>query len=143
MLKKIQYMLKFVEVQNAFKKFPDADEFNMAQKVAEFADLDGLYQAKVDALTRSIHDMVFADDGAGEGTAAAVEAGWSVRNVVDAPVVKLTELLSDKGVLDEIAEILSGNEWEAETLDRVADLVRLSGRAIVDSAVPSAVAADA
>lgn len=34
--------------------------------------------------------------------------------------------------LDRIAELLSGTEWEAETIEHVADIVRESGREILD-----------
>lgn len=38
--------------------------------------------------------------------------------------------------LDAIARILSGQEWSADTLDAVADVVRLSGRTIDDAERP-------
>lgn len=40
--------------------------------------------------------------------------------------------LSDARALDRIARILSGQEWSADTAPEVAEVVRLTGRAILD-----------
>jgi hypothetical protein len=39
---------------------------------------------------------------------------------------------TDGGALDLIAELLSGQEWDAATLDDVAELVRATGRTVAD-----------
>lgn len=40
--------------------------------------------------------------------------------------------LSDKEALDEIAKILSGEEWSPDHLDWIADVVHRSGRELMD-----------
>jgi hypothetical protein len=41
-------------------------------------------------------------------------------------------VISDEAALDGITLLLSGKEWEAETIELVADLVRQTGRFISD-----------
>lgn len=40
--------------------------------------------------------------------------------------------ISDKSAMDQIHELMDGNEWNADTLDRIAELVRFTGRAILE-----------
>ena len=40
---------------------------------------------------------------------------------------------TDTEALDTIADIMSGNEWSADTLDHIAEIVRMTGRDILDS----------
>jgi hypothetical protein len=40
--------------------------------------------------------------------------------------------VKDRNALDDIAELLSGEEWNPETLNTIADLVRETGRDIDD-----------
>ena len=44
------------------------------------------------------------------------------------------EPMSDTDALDQITDLLSGQEWESETPGNVAAIVRLTGRAIEDVA---------
>ena len=39
----------------------------------------------------------------------------------------------DSNYLDQIHEIMSGNEWSADTLDEIARVVEASGREIANS----------
>jgi hypothetical protein len=39
-------------------------------------------------------------------------------------------VLSDASCLDLMAEQLSGREWDAEAIERIAELIQLSGRTI-------------
>jgi len=41
-------------------------------------------------------------------------------------------MISDTEALDLITEILSGNEWSADTAPEIADIVRLTGREIAN-----------
>ena len=45
-------------------------------------------------------------------------------------------VLSDVRALDAIAGLLSGNEWDTETIEAVADLVTETGRTIADLNTP-------
>ena len=45
-------------------------------------------------------------------------------------------VLSDAQALDAIARLMSGNEWDTETIEAVADLVTETGRAIADLNTP-------
>jgi hypothetical protein len=47
------------------------------------------------------------------------------------------KVFEDNIILDAIASIMSREEWDADTLDAIADAVRLSGRDIDDSGVPT------
>jgi hypothetical protein len=59
----------FSEVLNAFSKFDKADAPNMSKIVAKFADLDGSYNAKIDALEATIdRGQGIALDGRGFST---------------------------------------------------------------------------
>lgn len=40
--------------------------------------------------------------------------------------------MTDTEALNAIAEILSGTEWDAATVEAVAEVVRLTGRAVND-----------
>lgn len=44
------------------------------------------------------------------------------------PQKKVKRTLTDKKALDTISEFMSGEEWDADTCDTVAKLVRLTGR---------------
>ena len=39
---------------------------------------------------------------------------------------------TDAQALDEIADLLSGNEWDADTIEAIAQLVRQTGRPVED-----------
>jgi hypothetical protein len=41
--------------------------------------------------------------------------------------------VSDEQVLDTIAELMTGAEWDAELLGDIAELVRLTGREVADT----------
>lgn len=43
------------------------------------------------------------------------------------------EPMTDTEAMDEIKEIMSGNEWSPDTLDSIAELVKETGREIEDS----------
>lgn len=47
--------------------------------------------------------------------------------------LKMARKLTDEHALDLIAELLSATEWEVDTIEHVADLVRLTDRAIDDN----------
>ena len=44
----------------------------------------------------------------------------------------IKRVASDRQTLDAIARIMSGRQWTPETIEDVADLVRLTGREIRD-----------
>lgn len=44
-----------------------------------------------------------------------------------------TDSLLDKAALDAIQATMSGEDWSPDTLDAIADIVRLSGRTIDDT----------
>ncbi len=48
------------------------------------------------------------------------------------PHEELRAKLTDAGALNEIAVLLSGNEWSADTLCAIADVVAATGRVIED-----------
>jgi hypothetical protein len=56
----------FSEVLNAFSKFSEADSHNMSKVVGEFADLDGSYKAKVDALEATMERGQWFDEVSGQ-----------------------------------------------------------------------------
>ena len=43
-----------------------------------------------------------------------------------------TNTATDSATLDAIAELMSGNEWDAETLTAIYELITLTGRKISD-----------
>lgn len=45
-------------------------------------------------------------------------------------------ILPDAQALDAIARLMSGNEWDTETIEAVADLVTETGRTIADLNTP-------
>lgn len=67
--------------------------------------------------------------GGDEGWALQVEFQTVSGNKKFA-VVDWQELMNLRNSLDSIAELLSGKEWEAGTLDEVAKIIRDSGRRI-------------
>jgi len=44
----------------------------------------------------------------------------------------MNQTSKDKLALDQVAQLMSGREWSADTLDEVADIVRATGRTIAD-----------
>lgn len=46
----------------------------------------------------------------------------------------IDEHVNDKTTLDHIATLMSGNDWDADTCKEIAELVRLTGRTIEDTA---------
>lgn len=45
--------------------------------------------------------------------------------------------MTDTQAMDSIAALMSGNEWSPDTLERIADIVRATGREIADSELPA------
>jgi hypothetical protein len=41
--------------------------------------------------------------------------------------------ISDEHALNLITDIMSANDWSADTLEEIADIVRMSGRDILDT----------
>lgn len=50
----------------------------------------------------------------------------------DPPATRPADAPMDSEVLDAIATVMSGREWSPDTLDTIADCVRLSGRIVAD-----------
>ena len=46
-------------------------------------------------------------------------------------------MMTDTQAMDSIAALMSGNEWSPDTLERIADIVRATGREIADSELPA------
>ena len=54
---------------------------------------------------------------------------WAYRTVPDFPKPP-AKRNPDTVAMDKIAELLDGTEWDAETLDKIAEIVKKSGREI-------------